>query len=95
MFVRGGDDLENCVEVIAHGIIPLDSVVYGRSFEVDTMNNDLPKEAIHLRCNEIVLKKTKLWYEYICEGEQNGETKKGDPTENNGYDDTATIIVGV
>ena len=84
MLVRPGDSVEDCAEVVAEGVIPLDTILYGKEFQTQQVDPVTGEHSIHVRCAELKLIPTQSWKKYLNENFDSDNTKIG-----------ATLMIGV
>lgn len=89
MLVRPGDSVEDCAEVVAEGVIPLDTILYGKEFQTQQVDPVTGEHSIHVRCAELKLIPTQSWKKYLNENFDSDNTKIGATLIG------ATLMIGV
>ena len=65
MIVRIGDSMDNCVEVVAHGSVSLDTLVHGTEYDTDVPDSLTGETSIHMRAAEVPLIKSSTCDEHL------------------------------
>ena len=65
MIVRNGDSLDDCVEVVAHGSVSLDTLVHGTEYNTDVPDSLTGETSIHMRAAEVPLIKSSTCDEHL------------------------------